>query len=112
MVQKHDIGVVTIKPFAGGSLFRAKMTFDKPMSTQGDFDRARLTLAYILCHGAICSTIPGMSTVAEVDNNVRAPAERLALLDRQGLRKLSEATEEMWRSLAVEYQWLRDWQRV
>ncbi len=109
-VQKHDVGVVTIKPFAGGSLFRTRINFHKTDSTQGDYERARLTLAYILCNGAISATIPGMTTVSEVDNNVRASAERLALLDRKGMRKLSRAADEMWRSLPADYQWLRDWE--
>ncbi len=111
-VQQHDVGVVTIKPFAGGSLFRTKISFEKPRGTEDDYERARLTLAYILCNAAITTTIPGMTTVEQVDNNVRASAERLALLDRKGLRKLSKATEEMWARLPDEYGWLRDWEWV
>lgn len=109
-VQRRDLGVVTIKPFAGGSLFRTRISFGKTQTTDEDYQRARLTLAYILCNGAISSTIPGMTTAAEVDNNARASAERLALLDREGISKLSKAAEEMWRNLPAKYHWLRDWQ--
>lgn len=111
-VQEHDIGVITIKPFAGGSLFRTKLTFDKMQSTEDDYERARLTLAYILSNPAITATIPGMSSMEEVDNNARASAERLALLDEHGLEKLHEVAEEMWASLPGEYDWLRNWEWV
>jgi aryl-alcohol dehydrogenase-like predicted oxidoreductase len=111
--QKHDIGVVTIKPFAGGSLFRTRLKFGTETdSTEQDYERARLTLAYILCNPAITATIPGMTTTAQVDNNVRASAERLALLDNNGIRKLTEATEQMWADLPDEYRWLHDWEWV
>jgi aryl-alcohol dehydrogenase-like predicted oxidoreductase len=112
-VQKHDVGVVTIKPFAGGSLFDTRLTFgEKTDSTEEDYERARLTLAYILCNPTISTTIPGMTNVEQVNNNARAAAERLALLDREGLWKLGEATDRMWRNLPEEYAWLRDWEWV
>lgn len=112
-VQEHDIGVITIKPFGGGSLFRTKLRFGGEMkSTGGDFERARLTLAYILCNGAISALVTGMTTVAEVSNNVTASAERMALLDQNGIWKLCEASEEMWANLPAEYGFLHEWEWV
>lgn len=112
-VEKHDVGVVTIKPFAGGSLFDTRLRFGSKMgSTEEDYERARLTLAYILCNPAISATVPGMTTIEQVDNNARAAAERLALLNPKGLRKLDRATERMWANLPEEYGWLRDWEWV
>lgn len=112
-VQKRDIGVITIKPFGGGGLFRTRLKFGaKTNSTEQDYERARLTLAYILCNAAISATIPGMTTVEQVDNNVRASAERLALLDQNGIWKLCEATEQMWANLPEDYRWLQDWEWV
>lgn len=111
-VQKHDVGVVTIKPFAGGSLFRTRLTFEKTESTEEDDERARLTLAYILSNPVISATIPGMTSIEQVDNNARASAERLALLDHDGIRKLRQASEEMWANLPEEYRWLREWEWV
>jgi aryl-alcohol dehydrogenase-like predicted oxidoreductase len=112
-VQKHDIGVVTIKPFGGGSLFRTRLKFGtETESTENDYERARLTLAYILCNPAITATIPGMTTIEQVENNVRASAERLALLDNNGIWKLTEAAEQMWAGLPDEYRWLHDWEWV
>lgn len=110
---KHDIGVVTIKPFAGGSLFSTKLKFGESLeSTEEDYERARLTLACILANPAISTTIPGMTTVEQVDNNARASAERLALLEPGGARKLAEATDALWARLPEEYGWLRDWEWI
>jgi predicted aldo/keto reductase-like oxidoreductase len=111
-VQKHDVGVVTIKPFAGGALFRNKITFARLQGTEADYERARLTLAYILCNPCITATIPGMSSIEEVDNNTRATAERLALLNRGGWEKLQAAATQMWADLPDEYRWLRQWKLV
>ena len=111
--KKQDVGIVTIKPFGGGSLFRGHPKFgqDQPGSDQ-DSQRAALTLAYILCNPMITATIPGMTTVPEVDNNVRASAQRLSLLDQNGMWKLCEATDKMWANLPANYRWLHDWEWV
>ena len=53
-----------------------------------------------------------MSCIEEVDNNVRASKERLALLDGRGVDKLHNSAEEMWSRLPSQYQWLRDWEWV
>ena len=112
-VQKHDIGVVTIKPFGGGSLFKTEFNFGEDMkSSEEDYERARLTLAYILCNGEISATVPGMTTMTEVDNNIRASAERLTLLDRGGIQKLRESTDAMWANLPDHYSWLKDWEWI
>jgi predicted aldo/keto reductase-like oxidoreductase len=112
-VQKHDIGVITIKPFGGGSLFRTKIKFSENIeSTETDYERARLTLAYILCNSAISALVVGMTTVTELNNNVRASAERTALLDQNGIWKLTEATDWMWANLPRHYRFLHDWEWV
>ncbi|MHC4457809.1 MAG: aldo/keto reductase [Planctomycetota bacterium] len=112
-VQKNDIGVITIKPFGGGSLFRTKIRFGQSTeSTETDYERARLTLAYILCNRYITATVPGMTTVAEVKNNIRSCAERIALLDQNGIWKLCEATNQMWQNLPGQYRFLHDWEWV
>jgi len=112
-IQKNDIGVITIKPFGGGSLFRTKLKFGEQMeSTENDYERARLTLAYILCNPAISATVPGVTTITQVKNNLRASEERLSLLDQNGIWKLCDSTNEMWASLPEEYTWLKDWEWV
>ena len=113
VVEQRDIGVVTIKPFGGGSLFRTRIKFGEDTgSSESDYERARLTLAYILCNQAISASVPGMTTVKEVENNVRASAERMALLDQNGIWKLYEETNRMWASLPEDYRWLHSWEWV
>jgi aryl-alcohol dehydrogenase-like predicted oxidoreductase len=111
-VKRADVGVVTIKPFGGGSLFRTQIKFGATDTSEEDYERARLTLAYILCNGSITATVPGMTTVKEAENNVRASAERHALLDQRGIWKLCEATNEMWDNLPEGYRWLHEWEWV
>lgn len=112
-VRQHDIGVVTIKPFGGGSLFRTKIRFgENTDSSDRDYERARLTLAYILCNQSISASVPGMTTVKEVENNIRASAERMAILDQNGIWKLYEETNRMWASLPKGCRWLHSWEWV
>jgi predicted aldo/keto reductase-like oxidoreductase len=112
-VQKHDIGVITIKPFGGGSLFRTKIQFGQnTKSTEDDYNRARLTLAYILCNNAISALVAGMTTVKELENNICASAERLALLNQNGIWKLCEITDQMWANLPQEYHFLHEWEWI
>jgi aryl-alcohol dehydrogenase-like predicted oxidoreductase len=110
--RKNDVGIITIKPFGGGSLFRTKLTFEKTQTTRDDDERARLTLAYILHNQDISATIPGMTTLDQIDNNVSTSRERLALLDESGVRKLRLAAHEMRTRIPEEYRWLHQWEWV
>ncbi len=112
-VKKHDVGVVTIKPFSGGNLFPKPAEF--PVLGAGaktDHDLARLTLQCILVNDAISATVPGMTTVYEVENNAYASYTRTASLDWQDMKILMEATDRMWASLPDDYAWLRNWEWV
>ncbi len=120
-VKKHDIGVITIKPFSGGSLFRSRFGVkslpfyvepEKNELTAQVDEIARLTLAYILCNDGISATIPGLSTPREVENAVRASAERHALMEPENMRKFCEAADAMLADLDPDYQWLSDWEWV
>jgi len=112
-VKKLNVGVVTIKPFSGGSLFPGSAQF--PVLDPGSkeyHDVARLTLQCILVNDAISATVPGMTTVYEVQNNARASYARMASLDWGDAKKFTEAADRMWASLPEEYAWLRDWEWV
>jgi len=111
--RKHEVGIITIKPFAGGSLFRIGAKF--PIEDKGpeeDHKLARLTLRYILLNEHITATVPGMTTVYEVENNVRASYERTVALNPAERQKLSQATARMWANLPAEYHWLHEWEWV
>jgi len=115
-VLEKDIGVVTIKPFFGGSLFEAsagKVAFPvMGVGSKMENDLARLTLQCILTNKSITATVPGLSTVYEVENAARASYIRhlgLAPADKQWVHGV---TDERWATLPPEYAWLRDWEIV
>lgn len=111
--RERDIGVVAIKPFLGGKLFKRKTKF--PVTGPGDkqeHDLARLTLKCILANDAITTTIPGLTTVYELDNAVRASYTRSLGQTAADKYWLESITEQRWAALPEEYAWLRDWEIV
>jgi aryl-alcohol dehydrogenase-like predicted oxidoreductase len=101
-LKKCDIGAFGIKPFAAGSLF----TDDSAENMK----RARLALRYILASNTVIP-IPGLNSVEQVDNAVRAVKERRQF-DLKERAQLERATEQAWAKLPQNYQWLKDWQYV
>ena len=113
-LKKQDVGLVTIKPFFGGSLFKIAGKF--PVMGVGDKnenDLARLTLQCILSNEAITATVPGLTTQYEVENAAMAsytrPIAKMTPADKEWLEKV---TDEQWANLPQEYTWLRDWEVV
>jgi len=115
-VKERDIGVVTIKPYFGGSLFKdsdGKVRF--PVMGSGskvENDLARLTLQCILTKESITAVVPGLSTVYEVDNAARASYTRSLGQTAAENDWLMRITDERWAALPQEYAWLRDWEFV
>jgi aryl-alcohol dehydrogenase-like predicted oxidoreductase len=101
-LKQRDVGAFGIKPFAAASLF------------QGDPEennrRGRLAIRYIL-HSNTVIPIPGMNSVQEVDNVIKAVAERRQL-DIKESAALEHAGRQAWASLPSHYQWLRNWEYV
>ena len=115
-VQKHDVGVFGIKPFASNSIFKGSSAPDDPNREEDD-KRARMALRYILCNDAITAPIPGLIHPHHVDNCLQAIAERRKedLVAQPAVLSdptLAEATRGMWDRLPEGYQWLRDWEWV
>ena len=112
-LHEHNVGLITIKPFFGGSLFESNGKPKLGVGSKEDNDLARLTLQCILnLNDAVTSVIPGLSTVYEVENAARASYTRLLgqpAADKAWLKRL---TEERWAALPQEYAWLRDWEVV
>ena len=112
-LRDQDVGLVTIKPFFGGSLFKNP---DKPklgVGSKEDNDLARLTLQCILnLNDSITSVIPGLSTVYEVDNAVRASYTRPLAMTAADKDWLIHVTEKQWSKLPQKYTWLYDWEIV
>ena len=101
-LKKCDVGAFGIKPFAKASLFRGNQ--------QEDNRRARLAIRYIL-HSNTVIPIPGLNSISQVDNAVKAVKERREL-DVKERAELESAANEMWAKLPPHYQWLKDWEYV
>ncbi|OHB64123.1 MAG: hypothetical protein A2Y76_08200 [Planctomycetes bacterium RBG_13_60_9] len=101
-LKKCDIGAFGIKPFAAASLFAGQ--------PEENNQRGRLAIRYIL-HSNTVVPIPGMNSIAEVDNVVKALKERRQL-DLKEAAELEQAGNQAWANLPTHYQWLKDWQYV
>lgn len=114
-VRERNIGVVAIKPFLGGNLFESYGQEKFPVTGVGskeEHDLARLTLQCILTNDAITTTIPGLTSVHEVENAVRSSYTLSAGSSAAERNWLDSITQQRWAKLPKEYHWLRDWEEV
>ena len=109
-IQKQQVGVFGIKPFASNALFQGDSSASSPHREEDD-RRARLAIRNVLVNPAITAPIPGMVNITHVDNVVKAVAERRRL-DAQEKAELERASEQMWARLQPDYEWLRGWEYV
>lgn len=109
-LKKRDVGMIGIKPFASGSVFKSRGVPDSPTKEQDD-QRARDTLRYVLCCDVLTAAIPGLITIDQVKNAAQAVTERREF-DAAESRRYQEMVEEMWANLPHHYKWLRDWEWV
>ncbi len=110
-----DVGIVTIKPYFGGGLFKSYGKDRFPVMGVGskqENDLARLTLQCILSNEAITAAVPGLSTVYEVENAARASYTRPLGQTAAEKEWLMRITDERWAKLPQEYAWLRDWEVI
>ena len=116
LVKEKNVGIVTIKPYFGGSLFEessGKVSFPvMGVGSKTENDLARLTLQCILANPSITATVPGLSTVYEVENAARASYTRQFAMAPADKQWLMEVTERQWANLPPDYAWLRDWEVV
>lgn len=115
VAKKHDVGVITIKPFFGGSLFQSHNKVKTGPWGVGDKlenDLARLTLQSILSKDAVTAVIPGVSTVYEAENAVLASYTRPLPVTAADKAWMESQTEQRWANLPDEYKWLRNWELV
>jgi len=108
MAKQRDMGIVGIKPFAGGSLFRAQRKLDELLA-QKEFqglNPGRAFLKYILQNQDLTATIPGMTTAAQVDDNVGASIETLHAEERRFLRHAFAGVRD---EALRQYPFLKQW---
>ncbi len=101
-LKKHDIGSFGIKPYAAGSLFTE--------NREENMKRARLALRYILASDTVIP-IPGLNSIDEVDNAVKAVQERREF-DLKEQAHLDRVNQHALAALPSHYQWLKQWQYV
>ena len=71
---------------------------------------ARLAIRYILRTNTVIP-IPGMNSIAEVNNAVKAVAERREL-DVKERAEIKSVNQQIMASLPAHYSWLKDWAHV
>jgi len=114
-IRQQNTGVFGIKPFADNALFAG----DGTPNTEDD-RRARLAIRYVLTNPAITAPIPGLISMAQVDNMVQAIRERRQSdLTEKGKGKrprvsaeLEPAVRHMWARLRPSHRWLKNWEYV
>ncbi len=109
-LRKHDVGMIGIKPFASGTVFKSLGKPDSETKTEDD-ERARLCLRYVLSCDVLAASIPGLITVDQVKNAAAAVKERRQL-DLAESTRLHQIVQQMWASLPQDYKWLRHWEWV
>ena len=112
-VRDKNVGVVTIKPFIGGFMFKQQPRFPVLGSgSQEENDLARLVLQCILTNDAITATVPGLTTVHEAENAVRASSQRPLGMGQGEQQWVARVTGQCWQNLPEQYAWLREWEVV
>jgi predicted aldo/keto reductase-like oxidoreductase len=114
-LRERNVGLVTIKPFFGGGLFEScgKLKFPvMGVGSKDENDLARLTLQCIIANDAITATVPGLSTVYEVENAARASYTRQLAMTAADKEWLMNITDRQWAQLPQDYTWLHDWEFV
>ncbi len=109
LAKERDVGVICIKPFAKGTLFRIPADDEKLQGLRRDRGEslARANLKWILATEGVSTVIPGMELPEEVADNVRASGSSgLSAGERAALQA---SAEHAVRALPDEYRWLTTW---
>ena len=96
-MRKYDVGLIGIKPFASGTIFKSGGTPDSA-TRQEDDERAQLAIRHVLSCDLMHCTIPGLITIDQVKNVVAAVQERRKL-NLAETQKFGEMVKEMWENL-------------
>ena len=109
-LREKDVGMIGIKPFNSGSVFKSQGAPDSA-TKQEDDEIARLVLRYVLCCDVLTAAIPGLITIEQVKNAARAVQEPRQFSQAEAER-YEELTQDIWAKLPRDYGWLRDWEWV
>jgi len=108
LAKQKDVGIIAIKPFGGGLMFRANREW-----AYGAPERdAAVLLKRILANRGISSTIPGVANSMQLEVNLRASYERTRKLTSAELETLPEWERRFFANIPPEYAWFREWECV
>jgi len=83
---EHRMGIITMKPLAGGRLADPK---ELTRLKEGELSLAQLALQFILSNDMVTCAIPGVTKVSELEQNLKV-AEKVKKLSQQEVRELIE----------------------
>ena len=107
-LRKKDVGAVGLKPFHGNSYFRGVVREAMKAGGEADLNTAAITgLKKILEVPELTCTIPGLTTVDEVENNVKASYERSKKLTQADHEQLDTLAAASLDCLPPDYDWIR-----
>jgi predicted aldo/keto reductase-like oxidoreductase len=105
LAKEKDVGIVTIKPFAGGAVFRAAKRKGEVVD---NMEIAALSVKKIIANEYLTVTVLGMTTIDELENNLSVRTQPRRLSDTEHER-LGKAFGEAFANLPPEYEFLREW---
>lgn len=107
----RNVGMIAIKPFLGGSLFKTPAWF--PVVTppiKSEDELARLALRTILGRfDAITSVVAGCTTMHEVENAAKASLPASSSLTPAQVNHLQQALAQQMAGLPARQRWIREW---
>ena len=108
-LRKKDAGAIGLKPFHGNFYFVKAIKEARKAGREADLNKLAVDgLKKILDVPEMTCTIPGMTTVDEVENNVKASYDRKKKLtdsEREAVRALADASLE---DLPPDYAFIRE----
>jgi len=104
-----DIGTVGLKPFHGNSYFRAAVRDAKKKGVEPDLNATAINgLKKLLEFPHLTCSIPGMTTTAEVENDVKASYTRDKKLSKAERDEVERIAAVSLCHLPHDYTWIRD----
>jgi predicted aldo/keto reductase-like oxidoreductase len=109
LAKEKDVGTIGLKPFHGNGYFRAAVRKARKEGVEPDLNaHAVQGLKKVLqTFPGLTATIPGMTTVDEVENNVNASYTREQKLSQAEVDAVQELADASLLELPFDYQWIR-----
>jgi len=108
-LRQKDVGAIGLKPFHGNAYFRSIVRKATKEGVEPDLNAAAIQgLKKILRVPEMTCSIPGMTTVDEVENNVKASYDRQTQLTQAELEEVQAWARASLDELPFDYQWIRD----